>query len=89
MDARTHIDPATPIFPKQVTVANGYMIADPDAVGAAQLYSVKVGKLTAAAHGWTDIPGDALQFARRQDAEDFAERFLPNMNVRVVGRNGG
>lgn len=41
-----------------------------------------------AAHGWTPVPGEALQFARRQDAEAFAARYLMGQQVKVVGRNG-
>jgi hypothetical protein len=80
-----------PIFPRlePLISANGYMIEDPAPENVSRWFSIKVAEETAAAHGWTDEPGKALQFARRQDAEDFARRYLPRMQVKVVGRNGG
>lgn len=74
--------------PKGGPVANGWMIEQGQQDGLPSYFSVKAKKLLGGAHGWSHEAAEALQFARKQDAEDFASVYLLNMSVRVVGRNG-
>ena len=84
-----------PIFPPQYKivadgniVTNGYTIEDPAAIGPPHWFSIKVAVRQGSSQGWTADAGEALQFGRRQDAEDFAARYLPGMAVKIAGRNG-
>lgn len=81
-----------PIFPHHHGVDvqfNGFVIEDMARETAQPVwFSILTAEKTAAAHGWTSEPGEALQFARRTDAEAFVRRYLPNMTVNIVGRHG-
>ncbi len=66
---------------------NGWAIELDDASPAPHYATLKE-IVPGAASGWTPVPGEALQFARRQDAEAFAARYLMGQQVKVVGRNG-
>jgi len=80
---RTPITSAPEIHP----LANGFMIEQGQADGLPHYFSLK-DIAPGASASWTSETGKALQFARKQDAEAFAARYLLNMSVRVVGRNG-